>query len=215
MTGGRPAGDDAMRDSVIAAANGDTHALQALLVQHLPSLEAYVRLEAGAAVRGRESISDLVQSVCVEVLRDAARFEYRGEHQFRHWLFKQALHKIVNKNRFLHQQRRDVRRERPIDAGGERDSQGGAPSLLDCYATICTPSRVAIGNEAIAGFERAFDELPADYREVIALHRVVGMPFGEIAPLLGRSEGAARNLFHRAIARLSTILEKQDRERAS
>ena len=65
---------------------GDAPALDALLVRHLPSLEAYVRLKAGAAVRARETLSDVVQSVCVEVLRDADRFEYRGEAEFRHWL---------------------------------------------------------------------------------------------------------------------------------
>jgi hypothetical protein len=36
---------------------------------------AYVRLQAGPLVRARVSISDLVLSVCVEVLRDAQGFE--------------------------------------------------------------------------------------------------------------------------------------------
>src|SRR5436190_7053528 len=85
---GGPANDDIQR-----ALGGDRAAVQQLLVRNLPNLEAYVRLHAGAALRARESVSDLVQSVCVEVLLDLSRFEFRGEPQFRHWLCQQALHK--------------------------------------------------------------------------------------------------------------------------
>ena len=30
-------------------------------------------------------------------------------------------------------------------------------NVLDCYASICTPSRVAAGKEALQAFERAFE----------------------------------------------------------
>lgn len=43
---------------------------------------------------------------------------------------------------------------------------------------------------------------------MITLHRVVGLSFAEIAEQTGRAENAARNLFHRAVARLSSVLEE-------
>ena len=56
--------------------------------------------------------------------------------------------------------------------------------------------------------ERAFDELPPDYKEALFLHRVVGLRHAEIAKEMERSAGAVRNLLYRALARLSLLMEK-------
>lgn len=186
-----------LRDEIDRASHGDVPALESLLARHLPSLEAYVRLEAGPAVRARESLSDVVQSVCVEVLRDAEGFEYRGEAQFRHWLFRQALHKIINKQRYHTAGKRALGRE----------AQAASGSFHDCYRTVITPSRDAVGRERWREFEAAFDRLPEDYREAVTLRRIVGLDYPEIAAAMERSEGAVRNLVYRGIARLSSLLE--------
>lgn len=134
------------------AAAGDGRALQSLLVQHLPSLVAFVRLQAGPAVRAKESISDLAQSVCVEVLCDATQFAYQGEAQFRQWLFLQVLRKIQNRHRHHRAARRDVRRE--VAPALESDHDAVA---MQGYATLCTPSRVAMGRERMSALESAFE----------------------------------------------------------
>lgn len=180
---------------------GDDGALAPLLERHLPHLEAYVRLEAGRLVRAKHSIADLVQSVCADALRDAGGFEFRGETAFRHWLCKRALHKILDKKRHWTAGQRDAARE-------ARGSLLDRPSVLACYATICTPSAVAEGDEAVDRFEAAFDELHADYREAITLYRIVGMSYPEIAAEMGRSEGAVRNLVYRGLARLAALLDE-------
>lgn len=189
------------------AREGDSRALESLLVQHGAALEAFVRLRLGARIRGKESIRDVVQSVCVEVLRDKASFEYRGEERFRAWLFKHALHKIINKNEHWQRECRDVDRERPI---AMNESDDGSPELADLYATLASPSRVLQSREAEAEFEAAFATLPEDYREAITLHRLVGLSHAEIAERMGRSEGAVRNLVHRGMARLSLALDRGD-----
>ncbi|MFO1054773.1 MAG: sigma-70 family RNA polymerase sigma factor [Planctomycetota bacterium] len=191
-------------DLLMRSHAGDPRALQSLLVQHMPALEAFVRLRLGAKIRAKESLHDVVQSVCVEVLRDAEDFEYRGEAPFRAWLFKQALHKIVNKNAFWGRDRRDVGRE--LAAGPAEDSGVGV-DIAALYATMGTPSRVLQAREAEAAFEKAFDQLPDDYREAITLHRLAGLSHAEIAEQMGRSEGATRNLVHRGLARLSLLLD--------
>ena len=66
---------------------GSGGALDALLERHLPALRVYVRLQAGDFLREQESSSDIVQSVCRELLQDLDAFEYRGEGQFRAWLY--------------------------------------------------------------------------------------------------------------------------------
>ncbi len=193
--------NDDTRAAFDRARAGDARSLDSLVVQHLPSLMAFVRLQAGALVRGKESLRDVVQSACLEALRDAGRFEYRGDAQFRRWLFTQALNKIRNKHRHHRAARRDVERE-AVPAGSE-----DAADLVQGYATLCTPSRVAIGREDVARFEAAFAQLAPDQREAVLLRRVVGMGYEEIARDMGKNEGAVRTLVYRGVARLATLLK--------
>ena len=175
---------------------GETKVLEELLVRHLPQLEAFVRIKAGPGIRADESLSDVIQSVCCDVLAAQSRFDYRGEAEFRHWLCTQALHKIVSKARYHRADKRDRRREVPI----------ATPSHADLCATIVTPSRVVAAKEQWHAVETAFDDLPDDYREALMLRRIVGLDYPRIAATLDRSEGAVRNLVYRATARLSTLL---------
>jgi RNA polymerase sigma-70 factor (ECF subfamily) len=53
----------------------------------------------------------------------------------------------------------------------------------------------------------ALARLPADYREVIILRNLEQLPFEEIGQRLGRSSGAARMLWARALEKLSRLCE--------
>lgn len=198
-------GDVEGHDEASRARTGDQRALESLVVEHLPALEAYVRAKVGPAVRAREDFADVVQSVCVEVLRDGPDFEYQGPAAFRAWLFQHALHKIINKQRFHTRKRRDLGKEAEV---GASDADSGL-RLSQVYATLGTPSRAAMGAEFNARFETAFDELPEEYREAIALHKFAGLTHREIAERMDRSEGAVRNLVYRGLARLSKALASE------
>jgi RNA polymerase sigma-70 factor (ECF subfamily) len=176
---------------------GDRPALEQLLEKHLDGLHAFVRLQTGPLLRAEESCADLVQSVCREVLEDLSAFDYRGEAAFRQWLFKQALSKIRHRYRHYTAAKRDVRRR----AGEEI-------ALMSCYASLCTPSQELGQREAIARIEAAFARLPADYQQVILLHRIVGMSHAEIGDQMERSEGSVRMLLFRALARLGLALSE-------
>lgn len=193
-------------DLVRDASRGDRAALEELLQQQLPGLRAYVRLRCGETVRLKESCSDLVQSVCREVLADLGGFEYRGEAAFRQWLYQAAERKIIDRARYWQAEKRDLSRERraPEAAGA-----AGAPEaqLIDSYRSFYTPSHAAIAREELARVERAFDRLPEHYRKVITLSRLVGLPHAEIARQMGKTEGAVRTLLCRALAELSEEIE--------
>lgn len=183
------------------ARNGDLRALDSLIVQHLPSLMAFVRLQAGPLVRGKESLRDVVQSACLEALRDAAGFEYRGDAQFRRWLFTQALNKIRNKHRHHRAARRAAERE--VSPSGDDPDE-----LVAGYATL-SPSQVAMGREQVESLEAAFAKLAPDQREAVLLRRVVGMDYAEIAEAMVRNEGAVRTLVYRGVARLAMLLKRE------
>ncbi len=184
---------------VTRARGRDAAAVEALLVQHLPGLQGWLRLRMGAALRVRETPEDLVQSVAREVLADLEHFEWRGEAAFRHWLYVKAQHKLVDKARFVAAECRSPARE--VDAAAQ-PSDG----LLGGLADLLTPSRVAMSADGLARIERAFAELPADYQEAISLQRLCGMDYAAIAARMARSEGAVRNLVHRGLSRLALRL---------
>ena len=184
------------------AQDGDAHAQDELFRQLLPDLRAFVRLRVDAPLRLRESESDLVQSICREVLSDLSGFEYRGRAGFRSWMFTVALNKIREKARFHRAARRDQARERSIDG----DSDVG---LLACYQSLASPSQAAIVREEMLVFEAAFDRLDPTHQDVVLWSRLVGLPHAEIAKRMGRSEQAVRSLLSRALARFATLLEER------
>lgn len=191
------------------ASRGDGSAVEELLARNLPNLRAYVRFKAGRLVQARESVSDLVQSVCREVLEQLGDFEYRGEASFRSWLFKRAYHKIVDRGRFHRAARRNGAREVELP-----ESSGQGDAELECAISLLTPSRDAMAREKLERFEAAFAELPDDHREAILMQRIAGLSYSEIAREMGRSEGAVRNLVYRGLARVSLRMQAGD-ERGS
>jgi len=184
-----------------ASESGDP-TIERLLEEHLGSLRAFLRLRAGAGIRARLGQSDLVQSVCREVLESRDKIELQGNAAFKSWLFTAALRKLVEHDRRLHAEKRDVRREVEVDAGADA-------ALLQGYATVTTPSLVAMGREGAAKLEEAFDGLSEEHREIITLSRVVGLRHAEIAVQLGKSEESCRQLLRRALLRLSMELDKR------
>jgi RNA polymerase sigma-70 factor (ECF subfamily) len=196
--------DDRSGDLVERASRGDGPAIEALLERYAPGLHGFVRLRMGAVLAARESTSDIVQSTCREVLAHAERFRHDGEAGFKRWLYRTALRKIANRDEYYRAQKREAGRELPPASL----SQSEAVGLLAGYASLCTPSREAAGREEVLRIERAFAALPDDYREVVLLSRIAGLPRAEVAREMGRSEGSVRMLLARALAALSEELER-------
>lgn len=190
---------DESKGLVEAAARGEDGALDRLLERHLPGLRAFVRLRADKVLRSKESSSDLVQSVCREVLEHMDRFQYRSEAGFRQWLYRTAERKVVDRFRYYHAARRSPDRE--VEPGHDRSNQDFA--LSNCYRTIYTPSQDAIAKEELERVEEAFGDLSQDYRDVITMARIVGLTNSEIAEQLGRTEASVRNLLYRGLAQLA------------
>ena len=191
-----------------AAAAGDRAAVERLLERFLPDVRAFVRLRAGPALRARESSSDLVQSVCREILEHAERFRYPSEGAFKHWLFTTAQRKLQHRHEYWMAQKRGAVGEVPIDSG-QGSSAGDVPDLMSRYRRFSSPSRAASLREEVERVEAAFDQLSEEHREVITLAHLTGLSRAEIAERMQRSEGAVRVLLHRALARLSGLLQPE------
>jgi RNA polymerase sigma-70 factor, ECF subfamily len=183
------------------AAEGDQTALARLLERHLPSVRAFVRCHMGPQLRARESSSDVVQSVCRELLLHKDAFQHPDENGFQAWLFTTARRKIANRARDMMQQKRDVRRE-VFDL-----SESAIGHLGGAYARVSSPSGKALLAEEIERLETAIEQLPEEQREVLTLAHLAGLSRAEIGERMGRSEEAVRALLHRAKARLMILLD--------
>lgn len=182
-----------------AAASGDRAAYDDLFANNLPALIAFLRAKVGGELQSRESVRDLAQSVCREVLRDLDQLEFRGEEQFRAYLFLQASRKVVDKYRYHKQEMRDPARVEQLP----NESQEAVD--LGLYGGL-TPSRVAGAKEELSRVEQALQLLPEAQRDAVLLSRVAGLGYQEIASQKGISEAAVRGLVARGLARLAGLL---------
>jgi RNA polymerase sigma factor (sigma-70 family) len=180
------------------ASRGDPTAVEELLQEHLPRLQAFVRLRMGAMLRSREESGDLVQSVCRVILTRQGEFRDGGDEAFRRWLFATAQRVVADKVKYWRRDRRDAGREE-----NPRLDESEVASMSAVFGTLLTPSRIASARERLVRFERAFESLSDDHREVISLARVLDLPHHDVAQRLGRSEVATRALLHRALAALA------------
>jgi len=172
------------------------------IVASLPGLASYVRERMGPDLAAKESVSDIVQSTCRELLRGAGGFEDRGEGAFQRWLRQAAEHKIRNRVRHWRAARRDHATE-PLDGTASRPG-----AVEDCADPTAHPAgdQAELADEA-ARLERAVRALPPDYREIVRRSQVEGQRYAEIAAAMGRTPEAVRKLLARALARLSADLD--------
>jgi RNA polymerase sigma-70 factor, ECF subfamily len=201
--------EDSTRIWLARALSGDQAARGELLQRHVARLRAFVRPRLGARLRARESSQDVVQSVLREALAglDGFRPQEDGAQGFWHWLLRTADHKLKSRGRFWSRLRRTGTREEAGDVTGSAP-QGG--QLIERQVSPGdSPSGVASAREELQRLERAFAELPPDWREVVVLVRLQGLSHAAAARHLGRTESATRSMLSRALARLATTLEER------
>ncbi len=182
--------------SLVEAARADPARFEALYRKYLAQVYNFAVYELG----DHHEAEDATERTFLAALANLSRFEERARPEggaeastFRIWLFQIARNVIA--------ERRRGRRRRPE-----------AP--LEAAADAADPTDVeesAIAREAAAAAWRAVDRLPDDRRRAIVLRFVHEMSTGEIAGVLGRSEGAVRVLLHRALRAVASDLRRDRR----
>lgn len=176
--------------------------IDALLTEQLPALMVFLRHQTGDELAGRESIEDLAQSVCREILQDVPALKFHDANQFRAYLFLQAVRKVVDRARFHRMARRDVRREQPLP---ETRSAGE----VGIYGSLVTGTQVAVARERLALVDKALQSLPEAQREAVLLSRVAGLSYEEIARQKGVTESTIRALAARGLTRICLELDRK------
>jgi RNA polymerase sigma-70 factor, ECF subfamily len=191
-------------DLLVRARAGDREAFGELLGHY----HNYIRLLAqnliGTTLRLRLDPSDLVQEAFLEAHRDFPRFTGSTERELLAWLRKILVRNLVDNARHQKARIRNHRRQVSLEALLEQSSLAVHEALA---ATATSPSAAAVHRERAALLADALAALPADYRDVIVLRNLDGLKFNEVAARMGRSPGAVRMLWARALERLSEAVE--------
>src|SRR5205814_6868901 len=112
------------------------------------------------------------------------------------WLRRALVNNPRDALRALRRGKRDVARERSLDAYADESSARLASWLA---ADHSSPSCRAVRNEDLLQLADALASLPQPQREAIVLHHLQRWTLMEVAVELDRSEAAVAGLLHRGL----------------
>jgi len=164
--------------------SGDTQAFEPLYRRYVNSVYKRVRY-----VIPETDVEDVTQEVFLAAFRSLKKF--RGEAQFSTWLRTLTNHKVAE------YYRRRTRKKEKMQVDLKH-----AETRLDNNSSRKQEERIHL--------QRALNEIPENYREVLLLRFAEGMQFNEIAQELKQHPEATKSLFRRAISALRQHMEVHD-----
>jgi|SRR5579862_716843 len=178
--------DDAAVDAALIERymQGDQRAAAEIVKRHAAALARFA-----SSTGEREEIDELVQDTFVRAFNSLETF--RADSSLRTWLFT-ILRRLV-----LDRKRAERRRGNTVEL--EEGHAVQAFDALDALVADETAQRVA----------RALERLSPMQREVFVLRVTEGTAYGEIAKILGSTEGACRVHYHNAMKAVKEFLDDQ------
>lgn len=147
--------------------------------------------------RDRALAEDLLQDVFLRVWRAAPT--YQPTARYSTWLFQ------VARNAWLNEREKLSRRPRPLGMDAAGDGPSGPPDPEDPGAP--RPERATLDRELRERIDGAVARLPEKMREVWILGAAQGLPYPEVAQILGIPVGTVKSRMFQAVRLLRTDLE--------
>ena len=162
--------------------DGRRDAFDTLYYRHLPKVYKRVRY-----VVPENDVEDVTQEIFIAALNSLPSF--RGDAKFSTWLRTLTNHKVAEFYR-----KRTRKQEPPLSPLSDASShtEGSTSKVME--------ERIYL--------QRALQDLPDNYKEIILLRFAEDMQFNEIAEMTNQNLEATKSLFRRAVAALRTHLEK-------
>ena len=185
---------------VKAAHDGDPSALGQLLDSFRSYLQLLADRKLGPDLKQKCGQSDLVQQTFLDAQQAFPRFVGTRPDELRAWLERILLNNLGDLARqYRGAEKRQLRREVPL-----AENSAEIDKLID----RSTPSKKVIAREEKEKLGRALERLPDDYRQVIRLRNLDRHKFEQIALVMGRSVGAVKKLWSRAILQLKEEMKE-------
>lgn len=202
----RTASDDLLDQ----ARAGSGESLGQLLQLYANYLKVVVLGQLEHNLRARVSPSDVVQETFFEAHRDFPQFRGSTTPEFLAWLRRILVNNLCRVvEQHLLAEKRDVRREVSLErlATALEQSTARLEAILPDPGT--SPSSFLQRRETEVALADQLALLPADYRDVIILRHLEQLPFEEIGQRMGRTSGAVRMLWLRAVKALRERLDER------
>jgi RNA polymerase sigma-70 factor (ECF subfamily) len=174
-----------VRGLVERAQKGDREALEELYLMHFDRIYSYLQMTVG----NRHDAEDLTNQTFVKMLESIERFQLRKV-PISAWLFRIA-HNLAMDHFRAH--RRWQPEEEPPEPEGSAELSAEEEALQ------------SIGRQSML---EMIEGLSEDQQQVLTLKFVFNFPNGDVATILGKTEGAVKSLQHRALASLQRELAK-------
>jgi RNA polymerase sigma-70 factor (ECF subfamily) len=175
-----------LRRLVDRAQQGDREALEELYLLHFDRIYSYLHMSVG----NRHDAEDLTTQTFLKMLESIGKFRWRSA-PFSAWLFRIAHNLAMDHFRAS-------RRWQPEEEVPEPEPPEESAAEEEALESIGRRSMLEL-----------IENLSHEQQQVLTLKFVFTFSNGEVATILGKTEGAIKSLQHRALASLQRQLEKQ------
>jgi RNA polymerase sigma-70 factor (ECF subfamily) len=190
---------------LIECARRDAEVLDRLLESYRNYLRLLARTGIGDTLRGKADPSDLVQEALLKAHQSFAQFHGRTEAELAAWLRQILARNLADLvRRYRGTAARQVTRERSLEALLDESSEALGRLLA---ADEPSPSEAAQRRELSVVLADALADLSTDYRDVLVLRSIEERDWDDVAQRMGRTPGAVRLLWARALKRLRPLIE--------
>lgn len=186
---------------LVEARGGSQTAIGELMAYYGDYLGSVARQQLGAKLCGRVSPSDLVQETLLAAWKDFASFQGTEAPQFSAWL-RTILGRKISSAVALHMgtSKRDISRESGAAVGN---------MIVEVNKSLHSrekaPGDVVSLEEDALIIQRLLASLPEEYRQVVQWRNLDNIQFKEIANRIGKSAGATRLVWLRAMRMLKEM----------
>ena len=169
------------------------------LMRYESWLKILANLEIDSRFCGKFSASDAVQQTLLEAWKDWDRFRGSEEPQRLAWLRQILAHQLAHLARhYAGTQKRDVTREVALQESLATSASRFGKMIP---ADLTTASVRAEAREQQLLLADVLQRLPEDYQQVITLRNLQELSHEQVAERMGRSVGAVRMLWVRALGK--------------
>ena len=158
---------------------------------------AHLQLEP--QLREKLDASDIVQQTLLEAHQQRGRFRGDSPAEFAGWLKQILIHNLFDVIRSFRREKRDVARERSLDASFDRSTVRLAALIA---ADQSSPSIKVERDEQGLRLADALAKLPEAQREALMLQHWHGWSVVQIADHMGRDRTAVAGLLKRGLIKL-------------
>jgi RNA polymerase sigma-70 factor (ECF subfamily) len=165
------------------------------------------RMQLGPKLRAKLDPSDLVQQTLLDAHKQQGQFRGSTPEARAAWLRGILACNLADVVRSFARDKRDVTRERSLEAALDESSDRLAAWL---QAEQSSPSQKAQCTEDLLRLVEALAELPEAQREAVVLHYWQGQSLKEVAAQLGSTAPAVAGLLQRGLKTLRAVLVKPE-----